>query len=543
MIHIESYADKDCQFYPTPESLVKEIAEGIDWNMIINVLEPSAGKGDIIKAVQAYTSENWKYHKDKEFDCIEIDPNLRAILKETTNRNVRVVHDDFLTFDSVKRYDLIFMNPPFKEGDKHLLKAISLQEKWGGSIVCILNAETLKNAYTDTRKTLLDKLEKYGAEITYKENAFSTAERKTDVEIAVVKMCITVEKQESDIYKRMKEAEQYEPLKETENTEIEVTDVIKQAVNQYKVEVLSSIELIKQFRALKPYITRSFSDSNSSSILRLSVGDNRYDDDVDINEYIKTARSKYWHGLLHNDKFMGKLTSKLREKYYDMITELVNYEFSEFNINRILIEAQSELKKGVEDAVMELFDKLTVEHSWYPECRNNRHYYNGWKTNIAHKVGKKSILPAHGMFNSWDRSRLDVRGAYYFLADLEKAFNYLDGNMTADVDLWKVIEAAEKNSKNIQCKYFKVTFYKKGTCHITYNDEKIIDKLNIYAARERKWLPPHYGKTAYKDMTADEKAVIDDFQGEKAYNEVIRNSQYYLNINTGNLLQITENKE
>lgn len=32
---------------------------------------------------------------------------MRAILKE---KNIRVVHDDFLTYDTMKEYDLIVMN-------------------------------------------------------------------------------------------------------------------------------------------------------------------------------------------------------------------------------------------------------------------------------------------------------------------------------------------------------------------------------------------------------------------------------------------------
>ena len=35
------------------------------------------------------------------------------------------------------------MNPPFSNGDKHLLKALKMQEK-GGAIICLLNAETIR---------------------------------------------------------------------------------------------------------------------------------------------------------------------------------------------------------------------------------------------------------------------------------------------------------------------------------------------------------------------------------------------------------------
>ena len=56
-----------------------------------------------------------------------------------------------MTFYTYKHYDLIIMNPPFDNGDKHLLKAIDLQKN-GGAIICLLNAETLKNPYSKYKK-------------------------------------------------------------------------------------------------------------------------------------------------------------------------------------------------------------------------------------------------------------------------------------------------------------------------------------------------------------------------------------------------------
>ena len=44
------------EFYPTPATLVKRMLAGIDWNMVQTVLEPSAGKGDILREVASYRS-------------------------------------------------------------------------------------------------------------------------------------------------------------------------------------------------------------------------------------------------------------------------------------------------------------------------------------------------------------------------------------------------------------------------------------------------------------------------------------------------------
>ena len=65
------------------------------------------------------------------------------------------------------------------------MKAISLI-KYSGQIVCLLNAETIRNPYTNTRKELVKKLEELNAKIEYLEESFAQAERKTMVEVALI---------------------------------------------------------------------------------------------------------------------------------------------------------------------------------------------------------------------------------------------------------------------------------------------------------------------------------------------------------------------
>lgn len=121
------------------------MVEGLNFKMIRTVLEPSAGKGNIVESLQKEAKKvlgSWTREENfLDVDCIEKDQNLRHILK---GNGMRVVHDDFLTYDTMKMYDLIIMNPPFSDGCRHLLKAMEMQEITGGAIVCLLNAETLK---------------------------------------------------------------------------------------------------------------------------------------------------------------------------------------------------------------------------------------------------------------------------------------------------------------------------------------------------------------------------------------------------------------
>ena len=304
------------------------------------------------------------------------------------------------------------------------------------------------------------------------------------------------------------------------------------------------MELVRQYKALIPYMGRSLKGNESFDkmpILNLVVGDDNYLHGFDLDKYMRTVRLKYWSALFSNEKFIGRLTSELRNKYHEQINRMADYEFSAFNIKQVALEMQSEMTQGIEKAIMDLFEKLTYTHAYDPDFSSNKHYYNGWVTNKAWKIGKKCIIPTYGMF-SWYKSSREtfyVSEAYKVISDIEKAFDYLDGGRTGEINLLSRLEGASAQGKtrNIECKYFKIDIFKKGTTHIKFYPEAmpLVDRLNIYASQKKGWLPPRYGKARYKDMAADEKAVVDSFHGdgangsgEKAYTEVMTNATFYL---------------
>lgn len=590
-------AGKDAvDFYPTPEKLADDILLGLDTKKIVTVLEPSAGKGDLLRPL---ARKEDIYGSKFDVDCIELDSNLRQILKYNFGSReeelkdeineikgkykycehryrqgyiyyngkdyvpipskdqekiralelelshffkdgIHIIYDDFLSFETSKTYDLILMNPPFSNGDMHLLKALKMQEN-GGNIICILNAETIRNPYTLTRQALVNQLEEYNASIKYVKNAFSSAERKTDVEIAIIKVSIPAKEFDSDIYKRFQKAEEYEDVVYT-SEELEVTDYIKAIIARFNVEVKSGVELIRQYRAMIPYMSVSFEKDAYGAkypILNLTGGDGRQ---ISINQFLQRVRYKYWSALLSNKKFVGKLTSKLQSEYQSRVDKLAAYDFNEFNIYTLSAEMNAQIKRGIEEEILAMFDKLTEEHAWYPETQKNRHYYDGWKTNKAHKIDKKVIIPCYGVFDSWD-GKPRTYNARGILEDIERILNFLDGGMTREVNMWNVLEICfgRGETKNIELKYFKATFYKKGTIHLVFTCPELIERFNIYAAQHKKWLPPNYGKAAYKDMSKEEKEVIDSFQGEKAYGEILEKSNYYLKpVTSGTVLMLEE---
>lgn len=512
-------------FYPTPSKLAGKMLSCVDWENVFTILEPSAGKGDLADAVSRFVASRRNsrrislHENDTYIDCIERDSDLAALLR---GKGLHVVHDDFLTFHSFKQYDLCIMNPPFDRGDEHLLHALSLMDR-GGQIVCLLNAETIRNPYTNRRKVLVQKLREHNARIEFIENAFRHAQRPTDVEIALVYVNIPKKEIPSDILSSLRRAHEKSTPSSEQATDLASADWLQNMIDGYNFEAALGEKLINEFAALRPYMDPG--RDHGEPLLSLKVGNrNTGNNATMMNAYLFGLRAKYWSNLLRRPELTDKMTSAMQQDYYGKVNSLSEYDFSRYNIETVMREIAHQLSRGVEDSILELFETFSAKHSWYPECANNIHYYNGWATNKAHKVGMKVIIPSNGCHASYGGG-LDAWRVSSLISDLERAMNYLDrGETSFHTPIDHAVRIAnEAYTNKADFTYFTCTFYKKGTCHIKFKPEaaRILDRLNIFAGQHKNWLPPTYGKKHYADMTAEEQAVIDDFQGAESYEKTI----------------------
>lgn len=323
-------------FYPTPEHLIDKMLSGLAFDSIHSILEPSAGKGNIVDALKKEEDRRTRYYIKVVFDidCIEIDQNLQHILK---GKNYRVVYNDFLTYDTMKEYDLIIMNPPFENGCKHLLKALEMQKRNGGAIVCLLNAETLKNLCSNDRITLSRQLKEYNANIEYIQDAFVIAERKTSVEIALIKIQLPAVERQSFIFETLKKAKYEDEEARSEEYYLAGNDLFKSIVDQYKMEVEAGIRLIKEYNAMYSLIMTDFTKDEKTGetvqeggcilSLDLSTNSDKYNNILSINGFIRDVRGKYWKALFKNPQFIGQLTSNLQRDFYNRLEDLKDYDF------------------------------------------------------------------------------------------------------------------------------------------------------------------------------------------------------------------------
>jgi hypothetical protein len=239
---------------------------------------------------------------------------------------------------------------------------------------------------------------------------------------------------------------------------------------------------------------------------------------------------------------MSLFTSNLKQKYNEMVEELKDYDFSFYNIYSLRIQLSKEMVKGLEDTILNLFEEFSYKH-YYDEQSKNIHMYNGWKTNKAYKINKKVIIPLaafRDMQYSWGRYEPTHYQVLDKLKDIEKVFVYLDSEKTEELDMKEALKFAEnyQDTKKIELKYFHVTFFKKGTCHIEFKNADLLHKFNLFGSQKKGWLPPSYGKTKYTDMTREEKEVINQFEGKESYNKVMSNKGYYI-MKTEELLKLT----
>lgn len=200
-----------------------------------------------------------------------------------------------------------------------------------------------------------------------------------------------------------------------------------------------------------------------------------------------------------------------------------------YNIKCIQAEMSQNLVSGICECITNL-DELSRQYSYIPGMSSNIHLYNGWKTNKAWYINRKVIIPLkafHWLDGSFYPTQYDVYGK---LADMEKALDYLDGGLAECKDMFRLLDHAKETgqTKKIRLKYFEVTFYKKGTCHIEFLNEDLLKKLNIFGSRQKGWLPPGYGKKTYQELNPEEKETVDSFEGEESYRKAVAKAGYFI---------------
>lgn len=503
-------------FYPTPPRLAAKMLNKINGHPC-NILEPSAGRGDLVEAIKD-KHELTRYNL--EIMAIENDLDLQATLR---GKNINLLDSDFLAYSGPDKFDLIIANPPFDAGEKHLMKALDIIYR--GQVIFLLNAETLKNPCTNIRKELIKRLAALNADIEYISDAFLFAERKTGVEVALISV-IVKRKIEDDLF-----AGATDKAKETTATAEGVKDLsrgqnIDEMVADYNLTVEKCTEVIlsyfKNYSRVSTYIGL-FTEPGGYS----SGKDMTNEMQGKINKALQAVRKSYWLKTLSLDDVSKRLTAAKTNEFRSQLDKQASMDFTASNIRQFILNVIGGYENTLIEAVVALFDQFTDASYHGGPNEKNIHYFNGWKTNEAFKIGKKVIIPINSRYaydetfiDSWSGKWKIGHGVAAILDDIDKVMNYFDG-LANYHPMSTALEGAFKagESRKIISTYFTLTAYKKGTLHLTFNDDDILRRFNVTACKGKNWLPGDYGAKGFAELTEPEKNVVMAFEGRKSYDQ------------------------
>jgi hypothetical protein len=252
---------------------------------------------------------------------------------------------------------------------------------------------------------------------------------------------------------------------------------------------------------------------------------------MDINNLLIKVRKTFWLDILELKDVKSRMTDKIRHEFYAQIELQSFMDFTENNIRSFIIQLIGNYENILNNAVEEIFDKMTAKYHWCDETSKNVHYFNGWKTNKSFYANKKVIMPMAGFHSN---GSLDYSGRWKLdydvrnkLHDIDVVMNYFDSQHSF-VSIVESLESAfaEQKSRDIKSTYFTISVFKKGTIHLTFNDENILRRFNIIACKNKKWLNQDYGKKTYSDMSQEEKSIVDSFEGIESYTKNINQLGY-----------------
>ena len=492
-------------FYPTPADLGRKMVAGINFKGKY-VLEPSAGKGDL--ALQTYGA--------KAVHLIEYEDDLRTILDNYCDQRYdnhqrkagwRLIAHDFLTFTPSCDYDYIIMNPPFDAGAAHFMHAWNIAD--GCEIRCLLNAETLRNPYTQERENLAEIIKAYGGKVEYISGAFANAERRTSVEVALISITKPA-KNKLDLGslfagEKTKADSFGDDLK---HTELATPSYIKNSVaafTQAKDALKDVFKALARFNyhaeGCGALINHNYEKSHKQLFEYIQNGKAE-----DFNAAVEEMTANAWGDFFRRPAYQKVITSGVKDTFKKEQIKRGAMAFNEANLNNFLDNLINGLGNVMQKAITDSFDFLTSYD------KKNIIHKKGWKTNSHFKVNMKFIVPAlHSFDSKWRTTSFEYfnsQKAVDIFDDLDRALCFITGARFDDMknkSIYHTVRSAIDEEAEIQrgrmpaetksiyerqheSHFFFLRIYKVGTMHLTFKDEAHWAMFNQAAAKGKKWL-------------------------------------------------------
>ena len=503
----------DLQFYVTPDWLADVVHKTFKDRDFERVLDACAGTGALGKAFGRHEdSRDYRYSRRIPVDCVEIDPRHHAGLR----KNFKVVGLDFLEFTGGECYSHIVLNPPFRRGVVHVLKAWDIL--YSGEVVAILNAETVRNVNSKERTRLAKLIRDHGS-VQFFEGAFSGrgVERAAEVEVAVVHLIKPAEESgdwigpviasmaadKTEHHGLELPRELTLPRSFIENQCIAFGQAVKSMREAVKMEAVAA--------HFSERIGKTMAESNGKGADEGTLAAMRTQGDwvrQTMRERYDELKDRAWTSVLRSTETLSRLSRKVQQQAESRFEEIKTLDFTASNIYAFLlglVESRTEMQM---EMMCDVFDQVVKYHL------DNACWYKGWVSNSKQRTcgmrlkTTRFIIPGHRV-ESYQRSV--SYDTVQQLADFDKVFAILDGKEQPPVSLTSVFQHSFedlKSGKRVSASYFDVRFYPQaGTIHFFPRRADLVDRLNRLVGRQRAWVPPPETKaeTFWKQFAKAEK--------------------------------------
>lgn len=436
----------DKEFYPTPISVLDLMK--IDCKGKV-VLEPSGGKGDIVEYLKSRGSER--------VISYEINKDLSKILQT----KCEVIGDDFLKAkaEDISHVDLIVMNPPFSNANEHIVHAYNIAPE-GCEIISLCNYNTIDNSRG--RSKLHGLLNNYGISESLG-SCFDTAERKTNVEIGLVKLFKPMVSGGCDFEGFYFEEDEDRPMGDGITSYDEVYAMVQRHVG--------AIKIFDKLDSAKKELEYTLSTIGIREI-NLSIG---YDDKITSREaFSKSIQKRSWKHIFSKMKMEKYVTSNVLKDVNRFVEQQQKYPFTVKNIYRmfeiIVGTRQQTMNKSLEEAI----DKFT-RHT-----HKNRFGVEGWKTNSGHMLNNKFIVNDLVREKYWGNAMdLNYGQRRDSVNDLTKVICTIVGSNYDEIGSFEKRFSSEVlPGVWYSWGFFDFKAFKKGTVHFKFKNESDWYALN-----------------------------------------------------------------
>lgn len=516
------------QFYPTGAKTAARMWAKFK-RPIVHVCDISAGKGHLIRhAVEGFpgvpdddlpwlagveddtieprnpaffrrtslkSMMRFRFDDIKEFSAVEIDLRHHGDLREL---KAKIIGHDFLQVSSLATVTQVICNPPFHNAETHVLHAWEVL--YDAEIVANVNANTIRNPYTQQRQRLVRLIEDHGTVEFLQDQFTDEVERTTNVEIALIYL-EKVPARSLDMSQILHGLRADAGLLDELHAETKTghalalpENFISNTYERFKLAVeaqrraCTEQAIAENLSAGLGLTLEEMQAKGVGNEVRLVPGDVRAAANALFNTRYSDLKRRAWAQIIRSSILTDKVSNQARKKLEATAASIYELDFSIANIHGLLLGLAQSMGEIYTSMVLDLFDAMVGRDT------DNVVFYRSFKSNDKHRIGmrirKSRIILPHIRWSKY--SGLDYESKA-FLADLDKVFGYLQGEQNAYDGIVQAIakhDCEVSGAQRVSTRLFDFRYYKGAqTLHVYPKDAGVIDRLNRFVGTHRQWLP------------------------------------------------------